>query len=70
MLSSKSILATTLLAISALAAPLTPSCSTEKAVMSLPEGQTLLAKQTGPPSFALLGVGVQNYTCGADSKFA
>lgn len=70
MLSSKSILVTSLLAISALAAPLTPTCSTEKAVMNLPEGQTILAKQSGAPSFALLGVGVQNYTCGTDGKFA
>ncbi|TEB36552.1 hypothetical protein FA13DRAFT_1786951 [Coprinellus micaceus] len=70
MFSSKSIFATALLAISALAAPVTPTCSTEKAIMALPDSQTLLAKQSGPPSFALLGVGVQNYTCGADGKFA
>ncbi|KAJ3538784.1 hypothetical protein NMY22_g5024 [Coprinellus aureogranulatus] len=70
MLSSKSIFATALLAISALAAPLTPSCSTEKAVLTVPGGQTALAQPSGAPSFVLLGVGVQNYTCGADGKFA
>ncbi|KAF6761760.1 hypothetical protein DFP72DRAFT_1165446 [Ephemerocybe angulata] len=66
---SKSIIATTLFAASALAAPLF-SCSTAKALMTLPANETALAKQTGAPSFALLGVGVQNYTCGADAKYA
>jgi hypothetical protein len=67
---SKSIFATVLLAASALAAPLTPSCSTAKALMTLPAADTKLAKQTGAPSFALLGVGVQNYTCSAAGTFA
>jgi hypothetical protein len=67
---SKSIFAAVLLAASALAAPLAPSCSTAKALMTLPAADTKLAKQTGAPSFALLGVGIQNYTCGADGKYA
>ncbi|KAJ2930044.1 hypothetical protein H1R20_g7056, partial [Candolleomyces eurysporus] len=62
MFSSKSILSTVVLAASAFAA-VVPSCSTAKALMKLPAGQTGLAAQTGAPSFALLGVGVQNYTC-------
>lgn len=69
MFSSKSIIATLLLAASTLAAPLTPSCSTDKALMVLPSTVVNLARQTGKPSFALLGVGVQNYTCSADGKY-
>ncbi|KAJ2915956.1 hypothetical protein MD484_g4459, partial [Candolleomyces efflorescens] len=69
MFSSKSILSTVVLAASAFAA-IVPSCNTAKALMKLPAGQTALTAQTGAPSFALLGVGVQNYTCSDAGTYA
>jgi len=68
MFSSKSILATAFFVASALAIPF-GTCSTEKALLELPAADSTLAKQSAAPSFALLGVGVQNYTCSAEGKY-
>ncbi|KAJ7484936.1 hypothetical protein B0H11DRAFT_2019305 [Mycena galericulata] len=38
-------------------------CNASRAVMNLPENQTVLVAPTSAPRFVLLGVGVQNYTC-------
>lgn len=46
------------------------TCSTSRAKLVLPDGQTNLTAPTGDPSFVLLGVGYQNYTCGATGKYA
>ncbi len=45
------------------------TCSTSQAKLVLPEGQTALTAPTGDPSFVLLGVGFQNYTCSASGNF-
>jgi len=50
-----------------------PTCppNLAKIDLGLPAGQTALAPQKGvAPSFALLGVGVQNYTCADTGKYA
>jgi len=39
------------------------TCDTTSAKLVLPDGQTNLTAPTGSPSFVLLGVGYQNYTC-------
>ncbi|KAJ7165037.1 hypothetical protein C8R46DRAFT_1351778 [Mycena filopes] len=49
-----------------LSAPINPgSCSTANTVMDLPSGQTALVAPSTAPTYVLLGVGVQNYTCAA-----
>jgi len=45
------------------------TCSTSNAKLVLPEGQTALTPPTGDPSFVLLGVGFQNYTCSASGNY-
>ncbi|KAJ7277441.1 hypothetical protein C8J57DRAFT_1713782 [Mycena rebaudengoi] len=66
----------TLYALSAAAAvvsagPLRPrTCDTSALTMDLPAGQTKLVNPTTAPAFVLLGVGTQNYTCGAAGTYA
>lgn len=68
---SPSFFVTVMLAMAALAAPLIPgSCDISHAQMALPANQTALAQPSGAPSFVLLGVGVQNYTCSAAGTYA
>ncbi|EDR13962.1 uncharacterized protein LACBIDRAFT_305232 [Laccaria bicolor S238N-H82] len=68
---SPSFFVTAMLAVAALAAPLIPgSCDISHAQMTLPANQTALAQPSGAPSFVLLGVGVQNYTCSAAGTYA
>ncbi|KIJ91875.1 hypothetical protein K443DRAFT_114457 [Laccaria amethystina LaAM-08-1] len=68
---SPSFFVTAMLAVAALAAPLIPeSCDISHAQMALPANQTALAQPSGAPSFVLLGVGVQNYTCSAAGTYA
>jgi hypothetical protein len=45
------------------------TCKTTNAKLVLPAGQTNLTAPTGDPSFVLLGVGYQNYTCSASGRF-
>jgi len=45
------------------------ACSTSQAKLVLPAGQTNLTAPTGDVSFVLLGVGYQNYTCGATGTY-
>ncbi|KAJ7177889.1 hypothetical protein C8R46DRAFT_888939 [Mycena filopes] len=52
-----------------LSAPINPgSCSTSATVMDLPSGQTVLVAPSTAPTYVLLGVGVQNYTCASGSS--
>jgi hypothetical protein len=45
------------------------TCSTSKAKLVLPEGQTNLTATMSAPSFVMLGVGFQNYTCSAAGTY-
>ncbi|CAE6439288.1 unnamed protein product [Rhizoctonia solani] len=44
-------------------------CSLSNAKLSVPPNQTALTVPTGSPVYIALGVGVQNYTCGASGTF-
>ncbi|KAH7335752.1 hypothetical protein B0J17DRAFT_719373 [Rhizoctonia solani] len=44
-------------------------CSLSNAKLSVPPGQTNITVPAGPPVYIALGVGVQNYTCGASGTF-
>jgi len=62
------------LAVSAVAIPhplnrLCKTCSTSNAQFVPPANQTNLTAPSGDPSFVLLGVGFQNYTCGNTSTY-
>jgi hypothetical protein len=59
-----------LLATPALAAPLqSASCDISTITLHLPADQSLLVAPTSAPSFIVLGVGVQNYTCSPSSTY-
>lgn len=45
-------------------------CSVASAKLSLPANQTAIAVPSGTPIYIALGVGTQNYTCGATGTFA
>jgi len=45
-------------------------CSVANAKLSLPANQTAIAVPSGTPIYVALGVGTQNYTCGATGTFA
>ena len=68
-----SFFATVLLATSALAVPsflFQNACNAGRAQLKLPEGQTVLEKPTTAPNYVTIGVGIQNYTCTAEGKYA
>ena len=44
-------------------------CSTCNAKLVLPAGQKNLTAPTGDPSFVLLAIGFQNYTCSAAGTY-
>lgn len=76
---SLSVFVTLFLAIFATAVPLgdfaqfserhCETCSTSNAKLILPSGQTNLTATSGDASFVMLGVGYQNYTCGAAGTY-
>jgi len=45
------------------------TCSTSNAKLVLPAGQQNLTAPTGDPSFVLLAIGYQNYTCSAQGTY-
>jgi len=75
---SFSVFVTLSLAVLAIAVPLgdfsqfskrCETCSTSNAKLILPSGQTNLTATAGDASFVMLGVGFQNYTCGATGTY-
>ncbi|TFK29623.1 hypothetical protein FA15DRAFT_663774 [Coprinopsis marcescibilis] len=67
-----SLVATALLASSALAVPnfsFHNLCNAGRAKLQLPAGQTILEQPKTAPNYVTLGVGVQNYTCNAEGKY-
>lgn len=59
------------LSFSALAAPSpkVSGCDVSNAKIDLPYNQTALAQPKETPSFIGVGIGTQNYTCGANGKY-
>lgn len=67
---SSSLFITAVLAVAALAAPFSSgNCDIQHAQIGLPANQTALAQPSDAPSFVLLGVGVQNYTCTTNGTY-